>query len=176
MKHLSSAAPALHPRICPAERLFIERNLPPLPDSTAVPWRKLLCEPACIAIYTCHCAHNWTAYVGALSFSLSMRMVAITAALNFRLDLLWTCRLLLPRTAISWLPKYLVDVVGMTSRNYLHLCLQRLLHKEQVEHECLAPGRRTTRAIWCCAALALLGTVPRLQRRRLPCRLPPRCA
>jgi MFS family permease len=55
----------------------------------ALPWRRFLTEPACIAIYVVHFSHNWAGFF-----------------------------------ALSWLPKYLVDVVGVplgTSGFYLLL-------------------------------------------------------
>eukprot|EP01051_Picozoa_sp_SAG22_P015929 SAG22_NODE_2158_length_2918_cov_2.839659_2_plen_485_part_00 len=78
-------SPAKSRRISAAERAYIERSLPPpLPPGAEVadekiPWRRVLTEPACLAIYADHFAHNWSGYVG-----------------------------------LMWLPKYLVDGLGVS--------------------------------------------------------------
>jgi MFS family permease len=55
-----ASSPADHPSITAAERDYIEQHLPPLPPVEKLPWRRFFTEPACIAIYTLHVAHNWS--------------------------------------------------------------------------------------------------------------------
>ena len=51
-----------HRHISDEERSYIAARMPPLPPVQRVPWRKLCCEPAFIAIYVCHFCVNWANY------------------------------------------------------------------------------------------------------------------
>lgn len=77
-----------HRYIGDAEKAYIAESIPTILQVESVPWRKLCCEPAFIAVCVCHFCVNWA---------------------NF--------------FTISWLPKYLVDVVGLSLAESGHALL-----------------------------------------------------